>query len=56
MRDLIGRKPDWSLAWMRPPILVATTRLALMSNPATGRLVAQGFEKTGAVTDILQLG
>lgn len=56
MCDLIGRKPDWSLAWMRPPIHVATTRLALMANPASGRLVARGFEKSGPVTEILRLG
>ncbi len=56
MCELLGRQPDWSLGWMRPPIHVATTRLAMMANPATGRLVAQGFERIGAATDILRLG
>ena len=50
--------PD--LAWLRPPILNETTRLALYAEPASGRLVAQGFEAANgeavpatAVTEIL---
>ncbi|WP_299393544.1 hypothetical protein [Pelagibius sp.] len=34
--------PD--LAWLKPPVLNETTRLALYAEPASGRLVAQGFE------------
>ena len=34
--------PD--LAWLKPPVLNPTTRLALYAEPASGRLVAQGFE------------
>ncbi|WP_299625657.1 hypothetical protein [Pelagibius sp.] len=47
--------PD--LAWLRPPVLNETTRLALYAEPASGRLVAQGFEADGpatAVTELLQ--
>ena len=34
--------PD--LAWLKPPVLNPTTRLALYAEPASGRMVAQGFE------------
>ncbi|GAB4393238.1 MAG: hypothetical protein Tsb0032_11880 [Kiloniellaceae bacterium] len=51
--------PDF--AWLKPPVLNPTTRLALYAEPASGRLVAQGFEAEGthnvvaatAVTEIL---
>ena len=49
--------PD--LAWLEPPVLNETTRLALYAEPASGRLVAQGFEAADgqaipatAVTDL----
>ncbi len=35
------------LAWLKPPVLNVTTRLALYAEPASGRLVAQGFEAEG---------
>lgn len=37
--------PDF--AWLKPPVLNPTTRLALYAEPASGRLVAQGFEAAG---------
>jgi hypothetical protein len=37
--------PD--LAWLKPPVLNPTTRLVLSAEPASGRLVAQGFEADG---------
>lgn len=37
--------PD--LAWLKPPVLNPTTRLAFYAEPASGRLVAQGFEADG---------
>ncbi len=51
--------PD--LAWLKPPVLNPTSRLAFYAEPASGRLVAQGFEADGphnvaaatAVTEIL---
>ena len=40
-----GAGPDF--AWLQPPVLNPTTRLALYAEPASGRLVAQGFEAEG---------
>jgi hypothetical protein len=50
--------PD--LAWLTPPVLNPTTRLALYADPASGHLVAQGFEAEGqhhvrAVTAVTEL-
>ncbi|MGF1629179.1 MAG: hypothetical protein ACFCUT_06885 [Kiloniellaceae bacterium] len=50
--------------WLKAPVLNPTTRLALYAEPASGRLVAQGFEAAGpnravaatAVTEILAGG
>ena len=47
--------PDWSLAWLRPPILVADTRVVVMAHPRSGRMVVQGWEKDGPVTDVLDV-
>lgn len=44
MAALIGEAPDWSLAWLGPPILVDETRLVVMANPRSGRLVVRGIE------------
>lgn len=41
--------------WLASPILNPTTRLAAIMNPATGRLVAQGWESTGPATRVLRL-
>lgn len=54
--------PD--LAWLKPPVLNPTTRLAFYAEPASGRLVAQGFEAEGphhvaaatAATEIVAAG
>ncbi len=56
MIALSHRIPDWSMGWLKEPILHAETRLAVMANAASGRLIARGFEKTGPVTDVLALG
>ena len=46
MRDAApAAGPD--LAWLKPPVLNPTTRLALYAEPASGCLVAQGFEADG---------
>ncbi|MEM7223595.1 MAG: hypothetical protein AAF495_11480 [Pseudomonadota bacterium] len=42
-------------AWLRPPVLNPTTRLAMTAEPATGNLKAQGFEKDGPATAVLCL-
>lgn len=43
------------LAWLRPPVLNPTTRLAMVAEPASGRLSAQGFEQDGPATARLRL-
>ena len=53
MCGLLAGRPDWSLDWMRPPIVQNDTRLALMANPRSGRLAVQGWERTGQATEIL---
>ena len=40
-------------AWLRPPVLNPTTRLAVVANPATGALAAQGFEAEQPATAAL---
>lgn len=55
MTTILGTPPDWSLGWMREPVLQPDTRLVAMANPHAGRLVVQGWEKTGPATAILDL-
>ena len=47
--------PDWSPDWPRPPVLQPDTRLAMRANPRTGRLMVQGWEKTGPATAVLDI-
>jgi hypothetical protein len=42
-------------AWLVPPILNPTTRLAMVAEPASGRLIAQGYEPGGPATAVLRL-
>lgn len=51
---LAGAGPE--LDWLAPPVLNETTRLALVAEPASGRLTARGFEATGPATAPLRLG
>ena len=39
----------------RPAILQPDTRLAVMANPLNGRLLVQGWEKTGPATALLDM-
>ncbi len=55
MSERIARDADWSLDWLRSPILQHDTRLAMMANPRSGRLLAQGWEKSGPATAILDM-
>ncbi|MEI9987809.1 MAG: hypothetical protein WDN69_34610 [Aliidongia sp.] len=55
MSALLGQGHDWSLDWLRAPILQPDTRLAVMANLRSGRLLVQGWEKTGPATDVLDL-
>lgn len=55
MCGLAGSAPAWSFAWLQPPILQADTRVAVMANPRTGRLMVQGWEATGPATAVLDM-
>jgi hypothetical protein len=55
MTTVLGGTPDWSLGWVREPVIQPDTRLVAMANPHTGRLVVQGWEKAGPATTILDL-
>ncbi len=54
MRGLAGDFSEPS-SWLQRPILNARTRLAMVAEPASGALVAQGFEAERAVTATLTL-
>ncbi len=41
--------------WIKPPILNPTTRLAVLANPATGRLAVQGWEAESPATAVFEL-
>ena len=43
------------LAWLAPPVLNRTTRLAMTAEPASGRLCARGYEADGPATAQLSL-
>ena len=51
---LAGAGPE--LDWLAPPVLNATTRLAMVAEPASGRLTARGYEAHGPATATLRLG
>jgi len=46
--------PD-GFAWVKPPILNATTRVAVVADPARGRLLVRGYETEGPATADLHL-
>ncbi|MDJ0980450.1 MAG: hypothetical protein QNI94_02435 [Kiloniellales bacterium] len=39
-------------AWLKPPVLNPMTRLAMVAEPASGRILAQGFEADGPATAV----
>ena len=47
---------DADFSWLKPPILNARTRLAMVSDAASGRLIAQGFETETPATAVLSIG
>jgi hypothetical protein len=47
---------DADFSWLKPPILNARTRLAMVSDAASGRLIAQGFETETPATALLSIG
>jgi len=56
MATLLERGQGWSFDWLTAPILQPDTRLAVMANPASGRLMVQGWEADGPATAVLALG
>jgi hypothetical protein len=56
MAGLLADRRDWSLDWLQPPILQPDTRVAVMANPRTGRLLVQGWERMGPATAVLETG
>ena len=55
MAKLIEGGVDWSFQWLCPPILQPDTRVAAMACPASGRVIIQGWEKSGPATAVLDL-
>lgn len=49
----VARATDFE--WLSPPIVNWETRLALIANAATGRLLVQGFEGDERVTEVFDL-
>lgn len=57
MMQAVAAAPDFDrpFAWLKPPMLNEESRLALVADPATGRLVAQGYEADGPATALLDM-
>lgn len=55
MERLLAQGQRWSFDWLATPILQPDTRLAVMANPRSGRLMVQGWEADGAATSVLEL-
>ena len=47
--------PAHDFDWLAPPVLNRTTRVVCAMNPATGAMVAQGWEADGPATTVLRL-
>lgn len=55
MYDVVPAVLDPAWPWLRPPILNDRTRLVMVADASTGRIVAQGFEADGAATAPLDI-
>ncbi len=55
MTALLDRPDVGDFTWVRPPILNATTRLAVIANSATGALLVHGYEHSAPATRIFNL-
>ncbi len=53
----VSQAPDFGqpVAWLGSPILNEETRVALLADPAEGRIVACGYEDSAAVTAVLDV-
>jgi hypothetical protein len=50
----LEREADADLAFLAPPVLNPTTRLAMVAEPAHGKILAQGLERDGPATYLLR--
>ncbi len=55
MMSALTPELDPAFPWLRPPIVNEHTRLVMVADAREGRLVAQGYEKTGPATAPLEL-
>jgi hypothetical protein len=55
MNGLCRQKSD-GFKWLIAPVLNPDTRLAVVANPASGRLRVQGWERDGAATEVYDHG
>ena len=55
MHSLVADGYAWLLDWVRTPLLQPGTRLAMLADPGNGRLLVQGWERTGPATSVLDL-
>jgi hypothetical protein len=53
--ETVRRSEAADFAWVRPPILNAATRLAVIANAQAGRLTVQGFEGESPATSVFSL-
>jgi len=56
LMETLHNAPGDSFDWLQPPILNATTRLAVVANAAKGTLTVQGWEKDGPATQVFHGG
>jgi hypothetical protein len=55
MRDAAGADFDPAFPWLKPPILNPRTRLVMIAEPRSGRVMARGYEADGPATAPLDM-
>lgn len=55
MMHRVSNDMDGDFPWLEPPVLNARTRLAMIADAKSGRLVARGYEENGVATEPLEL-
>jgi len=53
--EAVRQQPADDFAWVAPPILNATTRVAVIANAKTGCLAVRGWEEDGPATEVFRL-
>jgi hypothetical protein len=53
----VAAAPDFDrpFEWLKPPMLNEESRLAVLADPATGRIAARGYEADGPATAVLDI-